>query len=174
MQVMKSTVTQLNWNYLWNSQGMKRIQGGTFFARIEHCSQKLWPEVNSKVHISKVRVHTWFKVTKVRKRVVAPNKGTEGALPARGVLLVSIPTLCYPVILCFTFLFTSSLSTLHCLGQVLFFLKITHFYKSRNGNETTILFKRCCICKLSMRRIAGSHTTMWTKLNFFEHWKFAS
>ena len=62
-----------------------------------------------------------------------PNKGMEGALTARGVLLVSIPTLCYPVILCFTFLFTSSLSTLHCLGQVLFFLKITHFAKHVTG-----------------------------------------
>ncbi|GMQ08940.1 hypothetical protein CsSME_00052469 [Camellia sinensis var. sinensis] len=35
-------------------RSMKRIRGGTFFARIERCLQKLWPEVNSKVHVSKV------------------------------------------------------------------------------------------------------------------------
>ena len=139
---------------------MKRIQGGTFFARIEHCSQKLWPEVNSKVHISKVRVLTWFKVTKVRKRVVDPNKGTEGALTARGVLLASILILCFLVTLCFTFLFTSNLSTLHCLGQVLFFFKVTHFAKHVMGMKQSILFKRCCICGLSVHRIARYHTTM--------------
>ena len=139
---------------------MKRIREGTFFVRIKHHSQKLWPEVNAKVHVSKVRFPAWSQVTKVRNHVVDPNKGMEGALTARGVLLVSIPTLGYPVILCFTFLFTSSLSTLHCLGQVLFFFKVTHFAKHVMGMRQSILFKRCCICKLSMRRIVGSHTTM--------------
>ena len=115
---------------------MKRIRGGTFFARIEHCSQKLWPEVNSKVHVSKVCFPALSRVMKVPNHVVNPNKGAEGALTARGVLLVSIPTLCYPAILCFTFLFTGSLSTLHCLGQVLSFSQNYTFCKTRDGNET--------------------------------------
>ena len=112
---------------------MKRIREGTFFVRIEHHWQKLWPEVNSKVHVSKVCFPAGSQVMKVPNHVVDPNKGMEGALTARGVLLVSIPTHGYPVILCFTFLFTSSLSTVHCLGQGLFFLKITHFAKHMTG-----------------------------------------
>ena len=148
---------------------MKRIRGGTFFASMERCSPKSWPEVNSKVHVSKAcflvlwgRPVTWLTRTEVRK--VRYPQGEFHRY--QSWYLATLP---FYALLSF---FTSNLGTLHCLRQVLFsFSKFTHFAKHVMGMKQIILFKRCCICGSSVHRIAGYHTTMWTKLNSF--WKFA-
>ena len=108
------------------------------------------------------------RIVKASNDVVDPNKDAEGALTARGVSPVSILILGYPAILRFISLFTSSLSTLHCLRQVYFLSQ--NSYTLQNmwwGMKLIVLFKRCCICGSSVHRIAGFHTTMWTKLNLF-------
>ena len=106
------------------------------------------------------------RIVKASNDVFVSNKGAEGALTAKGSFTgINSDTLlpCHSA-LYFPF-FTSNLSTLHCLGQVLFFFKVTHFAKHVMGMKQSILFKRCCICGLSVHRIARYHTTMWTNFS---------
>ena len=79
-------------------------------------------------------------VMKVPNHIVAPNKGAGNALLIRGGYWHQFRYLAALLFFCFTFLFTSSLNTLHCLKQVLPFQKCV-FCKTHEGNDTTIIIK---------------------------------
>ena len=60
---------------------------------------------------------------------------------------------------CFTFLFTRSLSTLHCLGQVLF-LKSVCFLQNIWWKWNNCLFKKCYICTFYASHRKASHNNV--------------